>query len=315
MKNKSRLILSVLLATGAIISNLHAAKGDIQTYQIRNKDVFRISGTGGVSVASGGIQNLDTGLFIKHESVMVTPSSQSFYINPPLFITTHSFINDATTFADGASFMAVSTIPALTQSMPLYPRTLEFLADAATGFLVVRGTDCYNRGGVTETIPFSSNTITASKTCWIGLSSVTINYSITGVTSINYSGLTGSSSSFFFLGTSSGFALPANVLFSTDVYRVTWGQPTVSSATVGAGQNPQFLGLVNNNQTVITTATVNLPGSGLPTTISISSMAFPNASSKGAATSTENLGISSSTLKVDMWMVERRSVYAPATNP
>lgn len=323
MKKKFHLVAAFFLIAGATFLNylpsLRAVKGDIQTFQIRGKDVFRVNALGGIQVSSQGISQPDAGLFVRHESVVLVPSSNSFYLNPPLFITTAGFMNGSTTFTDGATAMAVATTPALTRSIPTYPRTLEILSDSATGFLVVRGTDCFNRGGVTETLLFASNTITATKTCWIGISSITVNFSLsTGGLFTSYGGLTPCSSAYFYIGTSSGFAMPFQAQYSTDVYRVLWGMPTVSTVTI-EGLTGQYMGIINQNQSVITTATIVTPQSSTttagpnpnPSVIFVSSQAFANSGSYGAATSTPGLGYSSSTLKMDLWAVERKSIYAP----
>ena len=272
-----------------------AKRGDYQTFQNAGKDVFRVTGQGGVVVSTGGIVQPEAGLFIRHESVILTPSSSSFFINPPITIATQGVINGATTYVDGAIFTTVSTAPSFTNSSPLYPRTLEFYSNNATGSVVFVGTDCYNRSGTRETIIYGSNSIYQSQTCWVGLSSMTINFTIP-TTNLN------PSSSTFFVGTSSGYLLPFRVDFPTDVFRVTWGQVQSSTGSQIQPSGTNFVPILYN-QSIITTATINTANN----TIQVSSMAFPQTLTPVG----NNSGLSTSTLFMNVWGIERRSVYAP----
>lgn len=310
MRNKLHFISFILTLSGlALLTSLPkimAARGDYVTYQVRNKDVFRVTGNGAIFISSEGITQPEMGLFLKHESVFLNPSTQSFYINPEITITTTGLgPQGSTTYIEGISSITAfntSTAGPFFLSAPIYPRTLEILSTNATGYLVMKGTDCFNRKQM-ETLNFSSGVITQSKTCWIGLSSATITFTPF------FTGTTVNSSSTFYLGTSSGFALPFKVTFDTDVFRVTWGNPQVIVSTLSAG------GLYNSffpNQTIIGTAAVNTANN----TIGISSMAFPNsgvlsATSGGSTTGLGFGGYSSSSLLMNLWGVERKTIYAP----
>lgn len=298
-RNKLHLIGFALSIIGLVLLSwlpkLTAAGRDIQTFQgsgqNRGKPVFNVDEWGGTRIGTTGVSQPDIGFLAHHEVMILYPSSRSFFINPDVAVTTlgnTALASGATTYSAG---FTASSMTQMTQSQLFQPRTIEILSGNATAFVTIKGTDSFNRA-VTETLQVSSSAVTQTRTCWIGISSVTFNYTITAYNSALYG-----SSALFSLGTSSGYGMPFQVSFASDVYRVTFKNIIASSITAGTS-----LFAYETIPTIISSATVSPTIN--PSVIYVSSQAFPGGNLNGFGTST-------TTIHMELWAIERKTPYAP----
>lgn len=211
---KSHIIFCALFSLGLIILNflpklVQAGGDDIQSFQVEGSEVFRLTKQGGIVVSSDGVTG-NEGLVLFHEILYQPPiSSMSYFVNPEFKITTTALKGNNTNLQSGATtYLGEPAASVLIQ--PVLPRTLEIRVDDASGSIVIKGTDTFNRPR-TETIYFTSDTVARGVIPWIGISSFTITITTVEVTQ---------SSATFFVGSSTGIGIPWRIEYATDVTRM-----------------------------------------------------------------------------------------------
>lgn len=212
---KSHMVWFVATFASLILLNmlpglLRAKSDDFQTFKKADIEVFRVDDLGGVHTSSRGIKNT-IGLFVVHELFQaITGASNTIYVGSDAKVATStifgSFNGLISTITRGATTY-VETNAALRQ--PDYPRTIFLQVFGASGTMVVKGTDTFNRPRQ-ETFIFRGSVPINGNVAFAGISSFTISVDTVDVAL---------SSVTFNVGFATGIGIQCRIDYASDVVK------------------------------------------------------------------------------------------------